>query len=170
MQLQLPAQYVSHPKNRIPAYKDEINNLKSIVEIINTGILFTHGNMGKLNGRPMTTVKIEQNANLWFFTNEFSRNVSEICQNNEVVINYAVPGVNTYAAVKGKAYLTREINKINELYVPAVKTWFPEGLNDPSLLLLRVEPTEIQCWQVNPSKVEPSKKISRMFFLDELQS
>jgi len=170
MHLQPPAPYVSHPKNRIPAYKDEINNLKSIIEIINTGILFTHGDVGKLNSRPMMTVRIEQNANLWFFTNEFSRNVSEICQNNEVLINYAVPGKNAYAVVKGRAYLTREINKINELYVPVLKTWFPAGVNDPSLLLLRVEPTEIQCWQANPDKVESSKKMSSMFFLDELHS
>jgi general stress protein 26 len=159
MQLQLPAQEVNQHLNRITAYKDEINDLKSIIAITNTGILFTHGSVGKLNGRAMTTVKIEQNANLWFFTNEFSRHVSEICKNNRVVINYTVPLSNTYAVVRGKAYLTREINKINELYVPAIKTWFPAGLNDPSMILLRVEPVEIQCWQSD--EIEPSlKKIS----------
>ena len=151
----------------VPRQKEEINKFREIIENIKIGILFTHcGN--QLNGRPMTTAGVDSNANLWFFTNEFSTNVYEITKNKEVFVNYANPCLNAYAVVNGKAYLTRDINKINELYTPSVKTWFPGGLNDPNLLLLRIEPEEVQYWSGNSSKIVSTfKMLSDMSSDDE---
>jgi general stress protein 26 len=147
---------------------EEIHKFKTIIESIKTGILFTRLGIDKLKGRPMTTIRVDNNGDLWFFTNEFSGNVYEICKNNEVFINYANPLINTYAVVTGKAYLTREINKINELYAPVIKTWFPAGLNDPNLLLLRIEPDEVKYWNSNSGKLVTSfKMLSGMSSDDE---
>ena len=137
----------------------DISQLKTIIENIKTGILFTRSANNELKGRPMTTVQVDSNGHLWFFTNEFSGNVHEICKNNKVFLNYANPFINTYAVVNGKAYLTREINKMNELYTPYIKTWFPAGLNDPNLLLIRIEPDEVEYWNGNSGKIVTSSKL-----------
>lgn len=139
--------------------QEEVDKFKAIIESIKTGILFTRTGMDRLKGRPMTTIQVDNNGDLWFFTNEFSGNVYEICKNNEVFLNYANPFIDTYAVVTGKAYLTREINKMNELYAPSIKTWFPAGLNDPNLLLLRIEPDEVEYWNGNSVKMVTSFNI-----------
>ena len=139
--------------------KEEINSFKTIVENIKTGFLFTRLGVGEVKGRPMTTVHIGNSGDCWFFSSEFSSSVSEICRNNDVFLNYANPFINTYAVVTGKAYLTREINKMNELYTPSIKTWFPAGLNDPNLLLIRIEPDEITYWNGNSGKIVSSFKL-----------
>jgi general stress protein 26 len=144
---------------------DEINKLKEIIESIKTGMLFTHTATDQWKGRPMTTVKVEDNGDLWFFTNEFSGNVYQICRNNEVFINYANPFLNTYAVIMGKAYLTREINKMNELYIPSIKNWFPAGLNDPDLLLIRIEPYGGEYWNA-----EGGKKLTAFKLFSDMHS
>jgi general stress protein 26 len=133
--------------------KEERNKFKEIVESIKTAILITHTEMNQLKGRPMNTSRLDNNGNLWFFSNEFSDQVHEICINNAVLISYANTQTNNYAMVSGNAYLTRDINKINELYSPAIKTWFPGGLNDPNLLLIRVEPCEVEYWNGRSGKI-----------------
>ena len=139
--------------------QEEVDKFKAIIESIKTGILFTRTGMDRLKGRPMTTIQVDNNGDLWFFTNEFSGNVYEICKNNEVFLNYANPFIDAYAVVTGKAYLTRENNKMNELYAPSIKTWFPAGLNDPNLLLLRIEPDEVEYWNGNSGKIVTSFNI-----------
>lgn len=139
--------------------QEEVDKFKAIIESIKTGILFTRTGMDRLKGRPMTTIQVDNNGDLWFFTNEFSGNVYEICKNNEVFLNYANPFIDAYAVVTGKAYLTREINKMNELYAASIKTWFPAGLNDPNLLLLRIEPDEVEYWNGNSGKLVTSFNI-----------
>lgn len=140
---------MSHPR-------EESFKFRSIIENIKTGILFTNCGNDELTGRPMFTIRVDLNCSLWFFTNEFSNHVNQIWENNEVYINYANPYLNTYAIVKGKAYLTRDINKINELYIPSVNEWSREGINDPGLLLIRVEPANVEYWNGNNGKIVSS--------------
>jgi general stress protein 26 len=146
--------------------KEERNKFKEIVESIITGIFITHTEIDQLKGRPMNTCRVDNNGNLWFFTNEFSDHVHEICNNNEVFISYASTCSNNYAMVSGNAYLTRDINKINELYSPAVTEWFPNGLNDPNLLLIRVEPCEVEYWNGDSGKIIISFNSTPVLFTD----
>ena len=140
--------------------QEEIIKFKTIVDNIKTGVLFTHSNIDELKGRPMITMSIDSNCSLWFFGNEFSSSVHQIWRNNEVFVNYANPYINTYAVVKGKAYLTRDINKINDLYISTLNEWFPCGVNDPGLLLIRVEPVKVEYWNGNSGKIVSSYNIA----------
>ena len=131
----------------MPHTKEENYKLREIVENIKTGILFTNCGNNELTGRPMLTIQVDLNCSLWFFTNEFSNHVRQIWKNNEVYINYVNSLHHTTSAmVKGNAYLTRDINKINELYNSSVNEWFRAGINDPGLLLIRVEPVSVEYW------------------------
>ena len=43
--------------------------------------------------------------------------------------------------------------KMMELWNPALKAWFPEGLNDPEMILLCVDVHSAELWDSPPSKV-----------------
>jgi len=51
-----------------------------------------------------------------------------------------------YVSVSGRATLVRDPARAKELWKPILKAWFPGGLEDPNLALLRVSIEEAESW------------------------
>lgn len=133
--------------------KAELKKIKDLISEIRTGTLITHSNVDGLTGRPMGTAEISDEGDLWFFTNEFTEKVEEISENNEVLVSYAGPSDNSYVIVNGKASLVKDKAKMERLWNPALKAWFPKGLEDPQMMLLKVEPDQVEYWSGSSSKI-----------------
>lgn len=131
----------------------DLKKIKDLISDIRIGTLVTHSDADGLRGRPMSTSEITENGELWFFTNEFTGKVDEISANNEVLVTYASPSDNSYVVVNGTASLVKDKAKMESLWNPALKAWFPEGLEDPQMMLLKVEPDEVEYWNGSSSKV-----------------
>ena len=52
---------------------------------------------------------------------------------------------------------THKIDEIEKLWSPILKAWFPEGLEDPSLCLLKIPVEQAEYWDA------PSSKIVQLF-------
>ena len=65
---------------------------------------------------------------------------------NHVNVAYADPEDQTYVSVSGTARLVKDKAKLKELWSPIYKTWFPQGLRDPDVTLLKVDVTEAEYW------------------------
>ena len=135
-------------KNR----EESIEKLKSLIEDIDFGMLTTMDG-GKLRSRPMSTQKVEFDGDLWFFTSDKTHKVDEIEADNRVNVAYSKPEDNVYVSVSGTAALVKDRAKIEELWNPILKAWFPEGLDDPTLSLLRVSVEEAEYWDSPNSKL-----------------
>lgn len=133
---------------------EDLKKIKDLIEDIDINIFTTTDKEGKLRGRPMSTASVDEDGTLWFFTNEYSGKVEEISKNNEVYLTYASKGSSAYLTVLGKASLVDERSKIEELWEPTMKIWFPEGLDDPKILLLKVSPTEAEYWESADNKLQ----------------
>lgn len=105
-----------------------------------------------LYSRPMQTIQVDEQGNIWFFTNEFSGKVDDVSQDDTVYLMYSHPGKNTYLHVKGKCTIINDKEKIKELWSPVVKAWFPKGIDDPALALLQVDTSEASYWDGSSSK------------------
>jgi len=55
--------------------------------------------------------------------------------------------------VSGRASVVRDRGKAEELWSPAMKAWFPDGLDDPDLALLRVQVEDAEYWDTPSSKM-----------------
>jgi general stress protein 26 len=132
---------------------EDLKKFKDLVEDIKFAMLITKAIGGKPKGRPMATADVDEDGNIWFFTNEYSGKVEEIAENNEVILSYASPSDNTYLYITGVAELNDDRNKMKELWNPAYKAWFSEGLDDAKLFLLKINPTEAEYWDSPSSKV-----------------
>lgn len=110
--------------------------------------MFTTGTGGDVRTRPMGIQGKAQEfkGSLWFFTDERSRKVAEIrggavtsllCQSDEA---------DSYLHLRGTASVGRDLAKMKELYTPIIKTWFPEGLDDPFLTLIRFDVDNGDYW------------------------
>ncbi len=125
---------------------EELKKLGEMIKDIDFAMLTTVLPDGTLRSRPMSTQEVEFNGDLWFFTGADSPKVKEIREEQNVNLSYASPDDNRYVSVSGKATLVRDRQKAEELWSPAYKAWFPDGLDDPNLALLKVSVEQAEYW------------------------
>lgn len=127
--------------------------LKEMAEKVRICMFNTIGEKYQFSSRPMGTAKIEDDGTIWFFTNEYSLKSKEISKDNEVNLGYSDPSNNTYIYVNGKAELVDDQARKEAYFSPAIKAWFPDGLEDPALILIKVTPNMAEYWDASSSKM-----------------
>jgi general stress protein 26 len=127
--------------------------LKEMTENVRICMFTTVSLKDELSARPMATVKVEDDGSIWFFSNEYDLKSKEISKDNQVMLAYSDPAKNTYITVNGKAKLINDQVRKEAYFSPAVKAWFPDGLEDPRLILICVEPGTAEYWEGTSSKV-----------------
>jgi general stress protein 26 len=132
---------------------DSLQKLKELVEGIDFAMLTTITPEGALHSRPMSTQEMESDGTLWFFTRANAKKVDEIEHEHQVNASYSRPENHCYVSVSGRATLVRDSAKIRKLWKPAYKLWFPEGLDDPELALLRVQIESAEFWDADQSRM-----------------
>lgn len=125
--------------------EESINKLKELIEGIDFAMLTTISD-GRFHSRPMSTQQFEFDGSLWFFTGDQTHKVEEIQNDNRVNVAYSKPEDHTYVSVSGTAELVKDKAKIEELWNPILKAWFPKGLDDPTLTLLKISVEQAEYW------------------------
>ena len=132
--------------------EEAIRKLTKLVEEIKVCMFATIHEDYSLSSRPMQTIRVDDEGKLWFFTNEYSEKVYDVSKENVVYLMYSHPGLNSYLHIKGAATVVDDKEKIKELWSPVVKAWFPKGVDDPALTLLKVDVNEAGYWDSESNK------------------
>ncbi len=132
---------------------EQLEKFKELVNEIDTCMMVTKTAEGKLAARPMSNAKVDDDGSIWFFTNEFSGKVEEISHKNEIFLTYASPSKNSYLSFNAIASLNDDKEKIKALWSPAMKAWFPNGVDDPKILLIKADPQEAEYWDGSSNKI-----------------
>ena len=132
--------------------QESIEKLRGLIKGIQTAMLTTIDG-GVLRSRPMATQETEFNGDLWFFTSSAAHKAEEIQKDNRANVSYASPGDNTYVSVSGTAELVKDKVKMEELWNPILKAWFPKGLDDPNIILLKVSVEQAEYWDSTSSTI-----------------
>jgi len=128
-----------------------LQKLRELVKDIDFCMLTTIDENGDPHSRPMSSNgDIDPDGDLWFFTNVSSHKVSEIENSPKVNLSFADPDNQRYISITGEAQLVRDRQKIEELWRPEFKIWFPKGKDDPEIALLRIKLRKGEYWD-NPS-------------------
>lgn len=136
------------------ARENDLQKLRELVKDIDFCMLTTFDESGDLHSRPMSSNgDIDQNGDIWFFTNASSHKVSEIAKLPKVNVSFADPDNQRYISVSGTAQLVRDRAMIDELWRPEFKMWFPEGKDDPEIALLRVNLEKAEYWDSPSSTI-----------------
>ena len=72
-------------------------------------------------------------------------------------LSHSKPDDQRYVSVSGTASTVRDQAKMKELWSPLHKAWFPKGLDDPNIALLRVDVDRAEYWDA------PSSAAVRLF-------
>lgn len=131
----------------------DIEKLARLIKDIRIAMLTTVDQEGQLHSRPMATQTAEFDGNLWFFTGMSTPKVGEIQKDQHVNVSYAAPDDHRYVSVSGRAEIVRDRKKAEELWNPFYKAWFPKGIDDPDLVLLKVRVERAEYWDSPSSPV-----------------
>jgi PPOX class probable F420-dependent enzyme len=133
--------------------KTDIEKLRDLIKGIRVAMLTTVDEDGSLRSRPMATQKDDFEGELWFFTGADTAKTGEIARDQRVNLSYADPDDERYVSLSGTAELVRDRAKAKELWNPFLKAWFPQGVDDPNLVLLRVSVDKAEYWDSPSSKM-----------------
>lgn len=133
--------------------RSEVEKIRDLIKDISFAMLTTVDEDGSLRSRPMQTQEAEFDGEVWFFTSASSPKVGEVQGDQRVNVSYADPDDNRYVSLSGTATLVRDPAKLKELWKPVLKAWFPKGLEDPDLALLRVKVEKAEYWDSPSSKM-----------------
>lgn len=137
-------------------HDDACETLHSLIKHIGFAMMTTVTSDGTLRSRPMASRFDDESkfdGTLWFFSHDQEPKIHEILENPQINLAYADPSRNDYVSISGSATLVKDKAKARELWNPFYKAWFPEGLDDPHLGLIRVDVSQAEYWDSPNSKM-----------------
>ena len=122
--------------------------LAKMIEAVDVGMLTTEDKNGRLRSRPMVTQRAEEGV-LWFLSAKDTPKILEVQKDSEVNVSYADPRNEIYISVSGVARALQDPAKVRELWSSTAQGWFPDGPNDPSITILKVQITQAEYWDAD---------------------
>jgi len=124
-------------------------HLKELLESFDTAMLVTRHD-DRDHARPMAVAGVEGASTLWFVTSQNTPKSEEIRRDGRVSVTFQSD--KRYVALSGVAELMTDPAKIDELWKTSWNVWFPQGKDDPNLVLIRVTVTDAELWDHAGSK------------------
>lgn len=123
--------------------EDAQDTLNEIIGRFDTAMLVTISLEGQPRARPMAILRHGADGSMCFASRVDDVKHDEILKVPEVAVTMQGDGL--YLSVSGRARLESAPREPFTLPL-AVKPWFPEGVDDPTLMLIVVEPDYAEYW------------------------
>jgi general stress protein 26 len=137
--------------------KEAIDKMKEMVREINVSMFCTSGSF-PLKVRPMATQKVDDDGNFWFLSLSGSDKNLEI--NDKDIVQLIYGNNSLFMTITGSANITRDKQKINELWDDFAEVWFKGKKNDPQMTAIRITPQTAYYWDTLQSKMVTLLKIA----------
>ena len=132
---------------------DPVTRIAELVERARICMLTTMTLDGRHVARPMAVQEVEFDGDLWFFASSDSAKAAEIMAHRQVNVSFSNDKASEWTSIAGTAEVVEDRQKAEELWSAPLKTWFPEGLDTPGLILLKVRAETAEYWDAPNSKV-----------------
>jgi general stress protein 26 len=119
------------------------------------GFLTTTTPEGKLTSRPMALQEVEFDGDLWFFAEQSAPWLTHISSSPQV--NVGVGSGGTWVSLTGEAVVVADVAKKKELWNSGVEAWLPQGPEDPSVVLVKVDGDSAEYWD------SPGNRLATVF-------
>jgi len=139
--------------------QEAIEKFKEIVKHESTCLFTTRLNEVPLTTRPMSVKKVCDQGNFWFLSASDSDKNKEVEFDERVQLFISNTSNYEFLSVYGKASISRDRQKIEELWSDIAKAWFPQGKDDPRVTVIKVIPEEGFYWDTKDGKLVSIIKI-----------
>lgn len=126
---------------------DATNTKEHLVKILSdfdTAMLVTHSESLGIHARPMNIADLADSGDVTLVTSADTPKADEILADGAAALTFQAE--KRFAVLNGWATLERDTAKIEKLWKPAWKAWFPEGKNDPRIRLIQFATDNAEYW------------------------
>ncbi|ADV66924.1 pyridoxamine 5'-phosphate oxidase family protein [Deinococcus maricopensis] len=127
--------------------EQSLQHITKIIKDLKFAMLTVITDDGKLKSHPMTTQEAEFDGDLWFLGGKDTEQVRNMRARPNVNVGFADPGKGAYVSIEGRALLLEDRAKVEELWTDFYKAYFPEGVDDPNIQLIKVEAQGAEFWE-----------------------
>jgi len=124
---------------------EKLDDLFDIIEDLSIGMLVSE-NAGELRSRPMKAFPDTHTNQLWFLTKLGSPKIIEIATDSDVNISFACPKSQQFVSISGKAFISRDQEKIGDMWSDKMALWFDCEKTDPNVAAIRVIISAAEYW------------------------
>lgn len=137
-----------------------IKQAKELIDKAQTCFFCTTGTVaGSSGARPMSVQEVDDAGQLWFLSADDSHKNLELERDPKVTLYFQGSAHSDFLVLHGNASISRDKEKIKQLWEPLVKTWFTEGVDDPRITVIHVTPSEGYYWSTKHGKVIAGAKM-----------
>lgn len=134
-------------------YSEEAKQkIKELALGIDFAIMVTKLSSKPLHMVPMSTKKVDDMGDIWFLSGKDSNHNMNLKNDNDMHLLYADKSAMKFLNVYGKGFISTDIEILKELYQSSDDAWF-EGVNDPNLTAIRVQPLHAFYWDPKDNKL-----------------
>lgn len=109
------------------------------------------------HSEPMTA-QLDRDAHhtIWFFTSRTNR----IAAGGKAMGQFSSKGHDVFACLAGNLVEETDRARFDKHWSNAIEAWFPNGRNDPNILMLRYEIGDAEVWTADPGIVGTFKLLT----------
>lgn len=145
---------------------DDREELYEMIEDIGTAMLVTEAD-NDLRSRPMNGKLYRDSGEIWFLTESQSGKTQEIAEDRTSNLTYACPEKETYISITGTSALSRDAEKIDDMWGPWAKAWLQCEKDDPKVAAIRFKPKVAEYWSSPSSSLVQAWELAKANITDE---
>ena len=127
---------------------DALEKLRQLLADFPIATMVTVQRSGTITARPIGVVGDHAafDGQLWFITDRRSRKVQAINGGAATFLIFEDHDKGAYLHLTGQAHVVEDRARLEKLYTPVQRTWFPDGLDDPHMTLIRFDADRGEFW------------------------
>ena len=133
--------------------KAGIEKMGEMVKLNPVCFFITHLTEVPLRTRPMFALRVCDQGNFWFLSHIESTLNEEIEIDQQVQLLFGNTPDSQFLTIYGKASISRDRQKIAEIWNPEAKAWFPDGNHSPGITVVKVAPEEAHYWDTKSNSM-----------------
>jgi general stress protein 26 len=127
-------------------HQDQVRHCYAVLDQFDTAMLITRTAHGEgLRARPMAIAQVDDSGDIWFISERHTGKIDEIQFHHKVHVT-CQRDRDYYLSLSGMAELVDDRGKVADIWKEPYKVWFPNGKEDPDLVLIRLEPESAEFW------------------------
>ena len=127
--------------------REAIEKIKELTDKAKTCFFCTRASSGlPFDVRPMSVQQLDEEGNFWFLSADDSHKNAELEEDPTVQLLFQGSAHSDFLSIQGRATISRDKNKIKELWEPIIKTWFTGGVDDSRITVIKVTPEGGYYW------------------------
>ena len=122
-----------------------IDRIRQVIDKTQTCFFCTSAD-GVVAARPMNVRQLDVVGRLWFLSASDSHKNRQLEHDPAVTLYLQGSRHSDFLQLSGSATVSRDREKIDELWEPLLRTWFTQGKDDPRITVIQLMPTHGYYW------------------------